>query len=392
MESTSIITALLAQNEDAVCNRRRIIVLIGEVVLLLASVNPLTAQSAGKTKAAVSADNNKSDTAAANTPLPPADNSCVVLAGVPTASTPGKSGTGGKQENGDGSGGGGSAKDSGQSPTVQVTVNTIGSATASSPNTGASKNGQTKDTSVVVEPFPLPQGDTNAAQIASTLQGIFPRVVKATAVNPSLIVAVLDTSVTAAQSPATQHRAQNPTPAQAQAPRPNEGKQEPPKHPARPGASTPVQQTAPQPKGFNISTLNKEIKAYINSVAQPDLRVFAVALPAGSGGGCQVANALINAIPEIASIAAIDDSRLLVTPAPDAGGQSSELVATFGPYASAVHLQLELIKLQPAEPQNITGLLNALHRWHLECDFLTLPPPSAASSHGALAKIAPTYI
>ena len=83
MESTSIITALLAQNEDAVCNRRRIIVLIGEVVLLLASVNPLTAQSAGKTKAAVSADNNKSDTAAANTPLPPADNSCVVLAVFP---------------------------------------------------------------------------------------------------------------------------------------------------------------------------------------------------------------------------------------------------------------------------------------------------------------------
>jgi len=345
-------------------NKWRIVLLIGEVILLLPTAYPLVTQSASDPSS--TAGKQKSDTAAPSATPAPADNSCEVLAGVPPASEP-KTSSGGTEQDGGGDGpsSSGTSKNSGKTPVALVTVNTTGTAKDSNASQG-NQNSKTKDAMVVIERFQLPDGDTDAAQIAPTLQGIFPRIVKAVAVNPSLIVTVLDTNPTSiSQTSTAQHSGQNLAASQSQgaAGRANHVNQKSPISPASQVAATPIQTPAPAKK-FDVATLKKQIQSYINNIAQPAPRVFAVALPAGRGGGCQVAKALINAIPEIYMITAVDDSRLLVTPARDAGPQSSGLVAIFGKLAAQVHRELELIKVDPKEPQNISHLLVALNSWN----------------------------
>jgi hypothetical protein len=201
---------------------------------------------------------------------------------------------------------------------------------AAKPAGKQARTGVSKPAAVQVETLRLPDGMTNAAQIAPRLGSLSANVASAAAISPSEIVVVLNTTA-------------RPAPAQ--------------------GSGKPGKKSAAGTKG-NGTNLIALLQNFINHAAQPDPNVFAITLPAGSGSACGVAHALVNAVPGIASITAVGETRLLVTASQEPGSVSPELVALVGSQlAPKVHAELQAIRRQPTGTLDTTQLSAALQAW-----------------------------
>jgi hypothetical protein len=304
---------------------------------LLCAVLHLPAQSDGKQKAASGGDSSKSaDKAGASASgAGSAPALCTAEPGSSPAEAGGKSGSGKE-------GGSATASEAGQTPAVQVTVTTAGAAGAK--QAGKPQTGGSKPAAVQVETLRLPDGMTNAAQIAPQLSSLSANVASARAISPSEIVVVLNTTAKPAPAPS----------------------------PGKPGkktaAKTQSAHNAPAPKtaGTKGDTADTTalLQNFINHAAQPDPSVFAIQLPAGAGNACGVAHALVNAVPGIASITAVGDTRLLVTASQEQGPVSPELVALVGSQlAPKVHTELEALRRQPTGTVDTTQLSGVLQAW-----------------------------
>jgi hypothetical protein len=202
--------------------------------------------------------------------------------------------------------------------TISAPAEKAATATKSGGKAGAPSASTTS--AAQVQTFHLPDGMTNAAQIAPQLAGVSGSVVSATAISPAEIVVVLNTA--AKPAPAPSHK----------------------------GSSA------------NSTVM---IQNFINQAARPDPHVFAFTLPPGSGKACEVAHALVNAVPGVVSVTAVGDTRLLVTASQEPGSVSSGLVALVGSQAAPkVHAALEDMRRQPAGALDTPQLRDALQAWN----------------------------
>jgi hypothetical protein len=249
-----------------------------------------------------SADSKSADTSAASATAA----TCTVRPGTGSDTNDSKSQSAGSKA-GDTPVAGGS---SGQS----VQVNQYAGAQSQAPKQSQGK-GQSAPDNVATATLSLPDGDTNANQLAGQIKGISSYVVSANAINPSQIVVVLNTT------------------------RPKTG-------------NPPV-----------VADVLRQIQGFLDDAAEPDPNVFTVNLPAGKVRACDIAHALVNAVPEISEITAVDDARLLVTTLGDQGGPSAELVDLFGPHR-AMNVHNALIGILLGRDELESGALSAaLHGW-----------------------------
>ncbi len=292
---------------------QKLFALICIAVSLAATARAAAAQAADTTKDQAGAATQRAGYPSnATSPAPAMASVCTVTPDT-SATASDKSGKGAKPGGGTDSAANGSGGGSGigpsQAPSVQVTVNTAAAAS----NGRQMPDGVTKSTSFATMVLPLPEGGTNAAQLASRLSGFSKSVVSATALSPSTIVVAIDAST----------------------------------------------------KEVNVEDIKDQLQGYVNEAAQSDPNVFAVVLPAGTGKACDVAHALINAIPGILSITAVDDTRLLVTADASTALPSPELVALVGSAVDAwnIHLQLDTLRHQPGPDtqKDVGPLAAALH-------------------------------
>ena len=282
---------------------------VSMAAVLLITIPLSRAQSFGTAKGAGTANGSTSGTPA-NGAATDSATPTVCTVPDPSGSAAGSSPSGKGGKSADKSDGSTTPATSGsvQTPTVQVTVNTVAAANS---NKQQIAGGTPGITSIKTQTLSLPDGKTNAVQIAAKLSSVSKSVISAIPVDPSHIVVALDTS----------------------------------------------------PKSANAGNVIAQLQEFVNATAQPDPNVFAVVLPAGTGKACDVAHALIGSIPGIASITAVDDTRLLVTAATPSSLPSPGLAALVGGTAAPrVHQELESLQRQPAPKaqRDPTALLNSI--------------------------------
>jgi hypothetical protein len=282
-----------------------------------------TAQTASGSKPADTAKAGTAQNAAADSSPAASSGVCTVhpSAGANAASGGSKGGGGGSGSSGAGAG---------------VQVNQYAAAQANGGGNQNTGGGKTKGTKIEVWDLPLDTATKNAAEIAPRLKALSSLVVDAIAIGPSKIVVLLDASQTssttggngAAQPPAPK----NPPAGDAKNPKQPTGAKDPPQPAAPKKASTPPNpKTTQNASSQELSNLKSSLSEFAKRLAWPapgtksseppeppkqsytSPFVFPVALPAGTGKACDIANALVNSNPYINEITAIDDSRLLIS-------------------------------------------------------------------------------
>jgi hypothetical protein len=198
---------------------------------------------------------------------------------------------------------------------------------AKTPGAGAGGNGSTSSIALSIL-IHLDPGMTNASEIAPKIKSANPNIVDATAVSPSEIAVIFNSPQKSTPPPNVTPKVKaisqaGLTPQNAATP--STGSSSPAKA-AVPVKSTPqTKPSAPVKPAPPVTEAGLELFARPFERASPE--VFAISLPTGTGKACDVANALVNAVPEIESVTAVDDSRLLVTASTSPNQPSSELIA-----------------------------------------------------------------
>jgi len=165
-----------------------------------------------------------------------------------------------------------------------VTVNQYAAAGAAGANDKKKSGGGGTPAALTFLPINLQQtgthaAGTNATEIAPKLSALSTAVVSAEAVSPSQIEVTLDSTKVSGKD------------------------------------------ASGRPK---LDVLTDNLTKYANALAKGTPEIFSLTLPSGTGKACDVAHALVNAIPGIKEITAVDDSRLFVTAI--AGFQSRDTV------------------------------------------------------------------